>query len=44
MYDSGDWDVDQRMPANMINSLIEYTTLRVDPKSNAWCRWQTSAC
>lgn len=32
MYESGDWDVDQRMPSNLINSLIEYTTLRVDPK------------
>jgi hypothetical protein len=29
-YDSGDWDVDQRMPSNLLNSLIEYTTLQVD--------------
>jgi len=29
-YDSGDWDVDQRMPSNLLNSLIEYTTLEVD--------------
>jgi Domain of unknown function (DUF4159) len=28
-YTSGDWDVDQRMPANLLNSLIEYTTLDV---------------
>ena len=34
MYDSGDWDVDQRMPANLITSLIEYTQLRVDPKEH----------
>ena len=34
MYDSGDWDVDQRMPANVITSLIDYTTLRVDPKEH----------
>ena len=34
MYDSGDWDVDQRMPANVITSLIEYTPLRVDPKEH----------
>lgn len=34
MYDSGDWDVDQRMPANVINALIEYTTLRVDPREH----------
>lgn len=30
-YESGDWDVDQRMPSNLITSLIDYTTLRVDP-------------
>lgn len=29
-YESGDWEVDERMPANMLNSLIEYTSLRVD--------------
>jgi len=29
-YESGDWDVDERMPANVLNSLIEYTTIRVD--------------
>jgi hypothetical protein len=29
-YESGDWDVDQRMPSNVLNSLVEYTTLRVD--------------
>ncbi len=31
VYDSGDWDVDIRMPSNVLNSLVEYTTLRVDP-------------
>ncbi|HEY0064495.1 MAG TPA: DUF4159 domain-containing protein [Telluria sp.] len=31
MYDSGDWDVDIRMPSNVLNSLVEYTTLKVDP-------------
>jgi hypothetical protein len=31
-YDSGDWDVDQRMPANLLNSLIEYTTVAVDTR------------
>ncbi len=30
-YDSGDWDVDQRMPANILTSLVDYTNLRVDP-------------
>jgi hypothetical protein len=29
-YESGDWDVDERMPANVLNSLIEYTTIKVD--------------
>jgi hypothetical protein len=31
MYASGDWDVDIRMPSNVLNSLVEYTTLRIDP-------------
>ena len=29
-YSSGDWDTDQRMPANMLNSLLEYTTIPFD--------------
>ena len=33
-YESGDWDVDQRMPSNLLNSLIEYTTLQVDAQEN----------
>lgn len=33
-YNSGDWDVDQRMPANLLTSLIDYTTLRVDPEEH----------
>lgn len=31
MYESGDWDVDQRMPSNILHSLVQYTSLRVDP-------------
>jgi hypothetical protein len=31
-YASGDWDVDQRMPTNLLNSLIEYTTVEVDSR------------
>lgn len=31
-YDSGDWDVDQRMPSNIVDTLLQYTTLRVDPE------------
>lgn len=33
-YDSGDWDVDARMPSNIITSLVDYTTLRVDTKEH----------
>ncbi|MGK0251726.1 MAG: hypothetical protein ACI81G_001164, partial [Gammaproteobacteria bacterium] len=33
-YESGDWDVDQRMPSNLLNSLVEYTTLAVDTQEN----------
>jgi hypothetical protein len=29
-YKSGDWDTDQRMPSNILNSLIEYTTIPVN--------------
>ena len=29
-YTSGDWDTDQRMPANILHSLIEYTTIPVE--------------
>jgi len=32
MYDSGDWDTDQRMPSNITDTLLQYTTLRVDPE------------
>ncbi|WP_028297695.1 DUF4159 domain-containing protein [Olivibacter sitiensis] len=28
-YQSGDWDTDQRMPSNVLNSMIEYTTIPV---------------
>ena len=31
-YDSGDWDVDQRMPSNLLDSLVRYTTLPVTPE------------
>ncbi len=32
MYESGDWDVDSRMPSNVLDALIQYTTLRVDTR------------
>ncbi len=32
-YDSGDWDlVDPRMPANLLDSIVAYTTISVDPR------------
>jgi hypothetical protein len=31
-YHSGDWDTDQRMPSNILNSLLEYTTIPLDTK------------
>ncbi len=31
-YNSGNWDTDQRMPSNLLNSLVEYTTIPVDEK------------
>ena len=34
MYESGDWDVDQRMPTSLLDALLQYTTLRVDPKEH----------
>ena len=30
-YSSGDWDTDQRMPANLLHSLVEYTTVPINP-------------
>jgi hypothetical protein len=33
-YDSGDWDLDEKMPSNILTSLIDYTDLRVDPKEH----------
>jgi hypothetical protein len=33
-YESGDWEVDERMPSNLLNSLIEYTTLPIDTREN----------
>jgi hypothetical protein len=32
MYESGDWDVDQRMPTIVFDALLQYTQLRVDPE------------
>jgi len=29
-YDSGDWNTDQRMPINLMHSLVQYTTIAVD--------------
>jgi len=29
-YRSGNWDTDQRMPVNLLNSLVEYTTIPIN--------------
>jgi hypothetical protein len=29
-YRSGNWDTDQRMPSNLLNSLVEYTTIPIN--------------
>lgn len=29
-YKSGDWDTDQRMPSNILNSLLEYTNIPIN--------------
>jgi hypothetical protein len=31
-YRSGDWESDPKMPSNLLNSLVEYTRTRVDPR------------
>ena len=33
-YQSGDWNTDQRMPSNLLNSLVEYTTVPIQEKEN----------
>src|SRR3954471_19436228 len=30
-YGSGNWDADPKMPSNLLNSLVEYTSIRVEP-------------
>jgi len=34
MYESGDWNVDERMPTTVLDALLQYTTLRVDPQEH----------
>ncbi|MEL6535535.1 MAG: DUF4159 domain-containing protein [Bacteroidota bacterium] len=29
-YDSGDWNTDQRMPSNLLHSLVQYTTIDLE--------------
>jgi len=31
-YQSGDWDADPQMPANLLNSMVEYTRVKVDER------------
>ena len=30
-YNSGNWDADPKMPSNLLNSLVEYTSIRIEP-------------
>jgi hypothetical protein len=30
-YQSGNWETDAKMPSNILNSLVEYTSIRIDP-------------
>lgn len=34
MYESGNWNVDERMPSNVLDTLVQYTNLRVDPQEH----------
>ncbi len=34
MYESGNWDVDQRMPSTVLDALLQYTQLRIDPQEH----------
>ncbi len=43
MYESGDWDVDARMPSNIADALLQYTTLR-STRLSTCCRYRTDAC
>lgn len=31
-YQSGNWDTDERMPLNLLNSLVEYTSVPINPQ------------
>lgn len=31
-YSSGNWDADPKMPSNLLNSIVEYTPVKVEPK------------
>ena len=31
-YDSGDWDYNPKVAANVLNSVVEYTNIRVYPE------------
>jgi Domain of unknown function (DUF4159) len=33
-YNSGNWDADPKMPSNILNSLVEYTSIRVNPNEH----------
>jgi hypothetical protein len=31
-YKSGNWDADPKMPSNLLNSIVEYTSINVEPR------------
>jgi uncharacterized protein DUF4159 len=31
-YASGNWDADPKMPSNLLNSVVEYTSIKIDPR------------
>ena len=33
-YSSGNWDADPKMPSNLLNSLVEYTSINVNPNEH----------
>src|SRR5258708_25524920 len=33
-YSSGNWDADPKMPSNLLNSLVEYTSISVNPNEH----------
>ena len=43
-YDSGDWDYNPKVAANILNSVVEYTTIPVYPEEVVIAADSTSCC